>query len=151
MFLDEVIVPTAVATPGMSIAELFRECIDKQVPGIPFRDEFGRLTGKASLRHVLKITCIPDYMVQHAALLGDGLESLSVTSAKARELLALKVDDFVLPDMARVGSKASVAKALAVMERCNTTYLFVADGDDYAGCVSIMGIGAEILAHAAKP
>ena len=151
MFLDEVIVPTAVATPGMSVAELFRECIDKQVPGIPFRDASGRLVGKASIRHVLKITCIPDFMVQHASLLGDGLESLSVTPEKARELLALKVDDFVLATGACLARRASVAKALAVMERNNTTYLFVADGDDYAGCVSIMGISAAIIANAASP
>lgn len=151
MFLDKVTIPTAVATPGMSVAELLHECIDKQVPGIPFRDATGRLSGKASIRHVMKLTCIPDFMVKHAPLLGDDLERLSITPEKARELLRLKVDDFVLPDTAWVTRKASVAKALAVMERSNTTYLFVCDGDHYAGCVSIMGIGAEIIACAGRP
>jgi hypothetical protein len=146
VFLDDVTVPTAVATPGMSVADLFCECIDKQVPGIPFRDRAGHLTGKASIRHVLKMNCIPDYMVQHASLLGDSLESLQVPEIKVRQMLKLKVDDFVLPETVHVSRKASVAKALAVMERHDTTYLFVVDGDDYAGCVSIMGIGAAIIA-----
>ena len=146
MFLDDVTVPTAVATPGMSVADLFCECTDKQVPGLPFRDRNGHLTGKASMRHVLKMNCIPDYMVQHASLLGDALESLQVSDVKVRQLLALKIDDFVLPETVHLSRKASVAKALAVMERHDTTYLFVVDDDDYAGCVSIMGIGATIIA-----
>lgn len=146
MYLDHVTVPTAVATSGMLVADLFRECISKQVPGIPFRDQSGHLTGKASIRHVLKMNCIPDYMVQHASLLGDDLESLRVPDAKIRQMLSLTVDAFVLPETVHVSRKASVAKALAVMERHDTTYLFVVDGDDYAGCVSIMGIGAAVIA-----
>jgi hypothetical protein len=61
--LNELIVPTAVATPGVSVETLFRECAAKQMPGLPFRDASGRIIGKASIRHVLKMTCIPDYPV----------------------------------------------------------------------------------------
>jgi hypothetical protein len=143
--LDDLIVPTAVATPGMKVEALFCECAEKQVPGIPFRDASGRITGKASIRHVLKLTCIPDYMVKHAALLGNTLSSLTLPAEKVRHLLQLDVDPFVLPDMAIVGREAAVAKALAVMERHDTTYLFVIDDDQYHGCVSIMGIAGGIV------
>ena len=147
MELIDLVVPTAVATPGMRVAEVFRECIDKQVPGIPFRDASGRITGKASIRHVLKLNCIPDFMVTHAAILGDQLDGLSIPPEKARQVIGLPIDDFVIPDMAAIGSRAPVAKALAVMERHDTTYLFVIDGDDYRGTISIMGVAAAALAQ----
>jgi hypothetical protein len=146
--LDELIVPTAVAEPGMTVETLFRECIAKQVPGLPFRDRHGHLVGKASIRHVLKLSCIPDYMVTHAALLGNNLEALSIPALKAKSMLSLAVDGFILNDLPVVGRKSPVTKALAVMERHDTTYLFVADGDDYAGCISIMGIAATVIAYA---
>ena len=140
MILADLIVPTAVAAPGMRVEELFRECAQKGVPGIPYRNESGRIIGKASIRHVLKQTCIPDYLVKHATLLGDQSTSLNIPLEKARHVLALKVDPFVLSDSAIIGPRSSVAKALAVMERHDTTYLFVMDGDSYLGCISIMGI-----------
>ena len=145
MQLLDLVVPTAVATPGMRVAEVFRECIDRQVPGIPFRGPNGRITGKASIRHILKLNCIPDFMVTHAALLGDQLDELAIPPEKARYVINLPIDDFVIPDPAVIGSHAPVAKALAVMERNNTTYLFVIDGDDYRGTISIMGIAAAAL------
>ena len=148
MKLDDLIVPTAVATPGMRVEALFRECAAKQVPGIPFGEASGRIVGKASIRHVLKVTCIPDYMVKHAALLGNSLDSLTIPAEKARSILALDVDAFVLADMAVIGPTAPVAKALAVMERHDTTYLFVIDGDDYYGCISIMGIAEAVIRYA---
>lgn len=148
MKLDDLIVPTAVAAPGMTVETLFRECATKQVPGIPFRDASGRIRGKASIRHVLKMNCIPDYLVTHAALLGDTLTSLRMPPEMARHMLQLEVEPFVLPDLAMVGRDAPVAKALAVMERHDTTYLFVIDGDQYHGCISIMGIGEAIIRYA---
>lgn len=144
MNLDDLIVPTAVATPGMPVAELFRECADKQVPGIPFRDASGRIVGKASVRHVLKLHCVPDYLIKHAGVLGNTLAGLTIIEDKARAMLAESVDAFVLPDMAVIGRDAPVAKTLAVMEQHDTTYLFVIDGDDYHGCISIMGIAGAI-------
>lgn len=144
MKLDDLIVPTAVATPGMLVADLFRECAAKQVPGIPFRNAAGRIVGKASVRHVLKLHCVPDYLVKNVGVLGNTLAGLTLIEDKARAMLATPVDAFVLPDMAIVGRDAPVAKTLAVMERHDTTYLFVIDGDDYHGCISIMCIAGAI-------
>lgn len=147
MQLTDLVIPTAVATPGMTVAEVFRECVAQQVPGIPFRDPRGRISGKASIRHVLKLNCIPDFMVTHAALLGDSLEGLTIPPEKAGHVLALPIDPFVLPEPAVIGPGSPVSKALAVMERYGTTYLFVMDGDDYLGTVSIMGIAAAVLSY----
>lgn len=148
MILSELIVPTSVATPGMSVKAFFRECSERGVPGIPFRNASGRIVGKASIRHVLKETCIPDYLVKHASLLGDRNRSLDIPIEKARRVLSMIVDPFVLADSAVIGPESSVAKALAVMERHHTTYLFVIDGDTYLGCISIMGIGECLIRSA---
>lgn len=145
MILAELIVPTTVASPETSVEELFRECSRKNVPGIPFRDKSGRITGKASVRNVLKKTCIPDYLIKHASLLGDRTPNLNIPLEKARQVLSLKVQPFVLADLAIIGPESSVAKALAVMERHDTTYLFVFDDDNYLGCISTMGIGETLV------
>jgi CBS domain-containing protein len=145
MQLTDLIIPTAAASPGMSVAEVFRECVARQVPGIPFRDQRGKITGKASIRHVLKLNCIPDFMVTHATLLGDSLEALSIPPEKARHVLSLPIDAYILPEPAMVGPHSPVSKALAVMERYDTTYLFVTDGTEYLGTVSIMGVAAAVL------
>lgn len=147
MKLLDLVVPTLVATPGMRVEDVFAECVGKQVPGIPFRNASGKIVGKASMRHVLKVTCIPDFMVKHAGLLGDHLERLSVPAEKAQAMLALPVDPFILEDMAVINSEAPLFKALAVMEKHDTTYLFVIDGDHYHGTVSIMGIGRAVLQY----
>lgn len=146
MQLTDLIVPTAVATPRMRVADVFRECIAKQVPGIPFRDAKGHIAGKASIRHVLKLNCIPDFMVTHAAILGDRIDELTIPAEKARYVINLPIDDFIIPDPAIIGPHSPVAKALAVMEKNDTTYLFVIDGDNYLGVISVMGVAAAALA-----
>ena len=49
--------------------------------------------------------------------------------------------------MAVINSEAPLFKALAVMEKHDTTYLFVIDGDEYKGAISIMGIGRAMLEY----
>ena len=151
MKLLDLIVPTAVASPGMLVGDVFRECVSRQVPGIPFRNANGKIIGKASIRHVLKINCIPAFMVKHAGLLGDRLERLMVPSDKAHHMLSLPIDPFVLPDMAVINSEAPVFKALAVMEKHDTTYLFVVDGDEYHGTISIKGMASAVLEYGGIP
>jgi CBS domain-containing protein len=90
-------------------------------------------------------------MVKHASLLGDRLDRLMVPAEKAHHMLALPIDLFVLPDVAVINSAAPVFKALAVMEKHDTTYLFVVDGDEYHGTVSIMGIGSAVLEYGEVP
>ena len=147
MEISSLIIPTAVARPGMTVAEVLRECVRTDVPGIPYRDAEGNIVGKASIRHILKEKCIPDFMVKHSHLLGDELGQLHIQQDHAREILALPIDPFVLPHMAVAGPKNPIAKVLAIMEDVNTTYLFVIDDGEYLGIVTIMGIARAILAQ----
>lgn len=146
MELTELIIPTGEARPGMTVAEVFAECVRRNVPGIPYRDASGRITGKVSMRHVLKETCIPEFVWRHSDLLGDEIPTLKIPEARAQEVLQLPVDPFVLPKAARITSTSPIAKALAVMEDYDTTYIFVVDaGETYRGLVTIMAVAQCML------
>lgn len=148
MQISSLIIPTGVARPGMTVAEVLRECVRTDVPGIPFRNEAGEITGKASIRHILKEKCVPDFMVKHSHLLGDELGQLHIHQEHAREIMALPIEPFVLPHMAVASPSNPIAKVLAIMEDVNTTYLFVIDEEgEYLGIVTIMGIARAILAQ----
>lgn len=145
MELTNFIIPTSTARPGMSVLEVFSECVRADVPGIPFQELDGSITGKASIRHVLKETFIPDFMVKHAHLLGDDIRSLDIPGSQLSEVLPIDIDPFVLPKIAVVNSSVPIAKALATMEDMDTTYLFVIDDGVYKGIVSIMAIARTML------
>jgi predicted transcriptional regulator len=145
MELNSLIIPTGMARPGMTVSEVFSECVRADVPGIPFQAADGSIAGKVSIRHILKETCIPHFMVRHAHLLGDEMRHLGISKEYVSEVLALEVDEYVLSKMAVVSSNTAISKALAVMEGANTGYLFVVDDGEYKGVVSIMGIARTML------
>lgn len=147
MELANLIIPTATARTGMSVLDVFRECVRADVPGIPFVDSSGVVSGKASIRHVLKENFIPEFMVTHSHLLGDEIEHLEIPDVVLSKVLPLKIDDLVLTDYASISSSAPVAKALARMEKHDTTYLFVIDDGDYKGIITIMDIARAMLSQ----
>ena len=150
MNLSDLATPTPCAYPGMSVRELFEACVQVQMPGLPFRDHDGRITGKASIRHVLKMTALPDYLIQHAELLGDDIRHLRFPEIRCGEILAMTLDQFVLPQLPRINPEAPVSKALAYMEQQDTTYIFVIEGDIYYGALSIMSLAQRMLEKACK-
>ena len=113
MRLLDIIVPTGVAKARMPVRAVFEECVRRNVPGIPFVDDEGQVSGRVSIRHTLKQTCIPKYMVKAAHLLGDSLLHVSIPEVLAREVLDMQVDPFVLENIASVTSESPVVKALA--------------------------------------
>ena len=137
---------TAIAVPGMTVRELFRECIRADVPGIPFRNARGEIIGKASMRYVMRESCIPEFMIRHAQLLGERVDALAMPEEKARRMLDKHVEEFVLPDYAVITPNSSMTKALAVMEKHDTTYLFLVDEHhQYHGTISVMHIASRLL------
>ena len=73
------------------------------------------------------------------------MRHLGISKEYVSEVLALEIDEYVLPKMAVVNSNTAISKALAVMEGANTGYLFVVDKGEYRGVVSIMGIARKML------
>lgn len=145
MQLLDIVVPTGMAHAGMKVGDVFAECVACNVPGIPFADEKGRITGRVSIRHTLKMTCIPEYMVKGAHLLGDAIDHLAVRDDEVRYLLDLPVDGFVLEDVAHLSAASPIVKALSVMEYYNTGYIFLCDDEAYKGIVTRMGIARLLL------
>lgn len=146
MKIRNMIVPTRTADAGTTVGELFEECLRCQVPGLPFRDETGRISGKLSIRDILKNSCLPDYLITHAHLMGDHLNLLTIPEAKARHVLTLPVHHFVLPDYASIDSESPVIKAIAVMEHYQTGYIFIIDDQQYRGIVTYLSIARRMLA-----
>ena len=137
---------TAVAYPGMKVRELFRACIKADVPGIPYRDHSGEIVAKASIRHVMRESCIPEFMIRHAQLLGERVDALAIPEEKAMRMLDKDVDEFVLSDMAVITPNSSMTKAMAVMEKHDTTYMFLVDENhEYHGTISIMHIASRLM------
>jgi len=147
MLLRQLAVPVPCAYPGMKVADLFDACVKAQMPGLPFRDADGHLSGKASIRHILKMTALPDYLVKHAELLGDDIRHLRLPEIHCAEILNRTIDDFILPQLPSINPGAPVSKALAVMEQQDTTYIFVMEGDECFGAISIMSLAQQMLSH----
>lgn len=145
--LMSIAINTGVARPGMTVGEVFEECVRKNVPGIPFCDNEDRFLGRVSIRHTLKSTCIPQYIVDAASFLGDHLNNVSIADSLSKKILSLPVDNFVLEDMATISPVAPVVKALAVMEKYNTGYIFLIDKGVYKGIVTRMGIARLMLRY----
>lgn len=143
--LTEIITRTRVARAGMSVAEVFEECVEHRVPGIPFCNWRNEVVGRVSLRHTLKMTCIPEYMVKGAHLLGDMIEAVRIPDVWAKEVLQMPAEHFVLEPLAIVTSAAPVVKALAMMEHFNSSYAFVVDNGEYKGIVTRMWIASLML------
>jgi len=145
MHLLDIVVPTGIARTGMSVADVFAECVARNVPGIPFVDDEGKVIGRVSIRHTLKMTCIPEFMVKGAHLLGDAIDHLALKDDEIRYLLDLPVERFVLEDVAHLSASSPIVKALSVMEHYNTGYIFLCDDDQYKGMVTRMGIAKLLL------
>jgi CBS domain len=146
MELKNVLIPTGVARPGMTVREGFRECLRCAVPGIPYVDESGKVVGRLSIRETLRRACIPDVMVKYADLLGDKPGCLMVSAEHAPELLDLPLLPFVKFEVARITPNCAVATAVALMERHTTNYLFVIDSQDhYVGVVTVWSIARRML------
>lgn len=142
--IEQILVPTMIIEPGMHVRELFLECHRAQVQALPYRDETGRLAGRVTLKNVLRVSCLPEYMVNLASLLGPQLSCVDSAEAKAREILRNPVEPYVQALPATIESSAALIKALAVMEKNDTSYIFVVDQGQYRGVITIQAIAHQM-------
>jgi CBS domain-containing protein len=144
MKLKQVLIPTRVATAGMTVREVFAECSRANIPALPFCTRTGRIRGRVTLKNILKISCLPEYMVKEARILGDQMSCMDDVEAKAKQLLDNPVDPYVQDPSLSLNSDATVLKALAIMEQNDTSYLFVVDDGQYQGIVTIQGLARTL-------
>ncbi len=145
MKIENIIIPTGTARPGMKVREGFRECLRCGVPGIPFVNETGQVAGIFSIRETLRRACIPEIMVNYADLLGDTTSCVEIPEQHVRQLLELALDGFVREEHVDVSLDTTVVKAVALMEKHSLNYLFVHDDGKYVGVVTIWSIARRML------
>jgi len=138
--LNDIIVQTAIAHAGCTVEDIFTECMKRRVGGLPYRNDDGEIVGKVSVRHTLKETCVPDYMVKGAHILGDELQAVRMSREFIDEVLTHSVEQYVLKDYTVLPPNAPLIKALATFEQNDTEYVFVMDGSNYLGAVTRIGI-----------
>ena len=147
MRLMHALVETEVARPGMSVGEALRICVRFGLPGIPFLDENGRIGGRFSVRHVFLVHSIPSDMIKGAHLIGHDARHLEHPDRHYIELFQRTIDDLILPEIASLASDAQVTKAMALMEKLNSSYLFIVDQGRYRGVVTRLGLTRALLEH----
>lgn len=145
MKLENLAIPTDVMRQGMHVSDFLRECVKRDVPGIPYVDEQGVIAGRISIRHCFKESCVPHYIINAAHLLGDNIDSVNIPDVAASELLQSPVERFLLAQYPAASSSSPVIKGLAIMEQLNTSYIFLIDGGNYRGVVTRMGIARRII------
>ncbi len=150
MDLKEVLIATKMAHAGMLVREVFDECGRAHVQALPFCDNAGRITGRVTLKNVMKFSCLPEHMVELAHLLGTHLSCIGHAEEKVLEVMRNPVEPYVRAVLGTISSDAPVIKALASMEQKDTSYIFVVDDNVYKGIVTIQGI-AQAMAKLDVP
>lgn len=138
-------IPTRVAQAGMTVRDLFVECARANTPALPYCDDSGRITGRVSLKNILIKTCLPEFMVESARMLGDQLSHMQDMGSETRHILDSPIDPYVQKPHASLTSDSLAVKALALMEHSDTNYVFVVDEGHYLGVITISGL-AGVLA-----
>lgn len=145
MKLENIVQKTGVVTDAMTISDGFRECVKYNVPGLPYVDSAGKVTGSFCIRKTLLSACIPNVMVAYADLLGDDPGCLKIPEQHALKVLSLPANSFLDKEVVAITSDTAVAKTVALMEKHQINYVFVIDRKKYIGTVTIDAIARRML------
>jgi CBS-domain-containing membrane protein len=144
MRIDQIMIATKTATRDMSVREFVIECTRANTPGLPFTTPSGRISGRVTLKNVIKKSCLPDYIVETARILGDQLNCLDYIEGKTKEMMDSTVESFVQEPHLTIKSDAAALKALAMMEQNDTSYIFVMDDGHYRGVATIQSLARKL-------
>ncbi|MEA3410000.1 MAG: CBS domain-containing protein [Pseudomonadota bacterium] len=150
MQLKDVVIHTNVIAAGMTVKDIFDECIRVQVQALPFCDSAGAIKGRVTLKNIMKVSCLPEYMVELAPVLGAQLSCVQDAEAKVQEVLNNPVEPYIQSPHVSISSESPTIKALAIMEKNDTSYVFIVDDGTYRGIVTIQGI-ARTMASLESP
>ncbi|MCU7852923.1 MAG: CBS domain-containing protein [Candidatus Thiodiazotropha sp. (ex Monitilora ramsayi)] len=151
MLVSDVMIRSKVVKSGMLVRDVFAECGRAHVQALPFVDGKGEISGRVTLKNIMEFSCLPEHMVDMAPLLGSFLSCVNNAEEKVKEVLCSTVDKYVRETGQFIDSSAPAIKALAFMEKNDTSYLFVVDAGQYMGVVTIQGIAARMSEMAECP
>ena len=144
MKLEQILTPTKTATQGMSVRDFIAECTRANTPGLPFCTRSGRISGRVTMKHIFKTSCLPDYIVESARILGDDCSCIDDIEGRIKQMMECPVDPFVQEPHLSLPSDGTALKALALMEQSDTSYIFVVDDGQYQGVITIQSIATLI-------
>ena len=144
MNVKQVLIPTKVVMAGMTVREVFQECSRVNTPSLPFCDDNGRITGRVTLKNILTRSCLPEFMIELAIVLGEQLSHMQDMGVETRQLLDSPADSYVQESHISLTSDSPAVKALAMMERSDTSYIFVVDEGCYLGVVTIHSLASAL-------
>ncbi|MEJ1297614.1 MAG: CBS domain-containing protein [Candidatus Sedimenticola sp. (ex Thyasira tokunagai)] len=144
MLVKDCIIETGVVRRGMLVRDVFAECGRTHVQALPVLSEKGKITGRVTLKSIMKFSCLPEYMVELAPLLGSFLSCVDNAEEKVNQVLCSQVDPYVLKAGTFIDPDAPAIKALAMMEKSDTSYLFVVAEGQYLGIITIQGIAERM-------
>jgi CBS domain-containing protein len=145
MKLLDVITPTNCIRPGMTILDVFQECVRCKVPVLPYCDESGKVVGRLALRHILRISSLPDYALESAHLLGDIGVHPDFGHSHFKRLMEHPAEEYILTNNVEVSPKSSVQKILALMENSGRNHAFVVEDGKYRGVLTRVAVTDLIL------
>ena len=146
MDLQRVLIKTITIQPGMSVRDVFTECGKLHIHALPYMDQDGVISGRLTLKNIMKFSCLPEHMVELAHLLGNQMSCIDNAEEKAREIICNPIEPYVRKLGETIISSEPLIKALAIMERNETSYIFVMDEGEYIGQITIQGI-AQVMSN----
>ena len=120
-------------------------CVAEGVPALPYVNSKGERRGFISLSGIMHHGCLPNYMVELANVLGNHLTCLKDARGKIKDLMEHPIEPYVSKPLHSITSDTPVIKALAILEKYHSSFLFVYDGDNYRGVVTSQGIAQRML------
>jgi CBS domain-containing protein len=145
MKLQRLAVMTGVMHKGLSLRDFLEEAVRCNVPGLPFVDENGHISGRVSIRDVFKRIAVPSSYLRLVDAIGDVTNRLDMSERRILESIARPVEAYVLESIPSVSPASSLIKALAIMEAYDTHYIFLIEDDRYMGIVTRMVIADRLL------
>ena len=145
MKLQRLAVMTGVMHKGLTLRDFFEEAVRCNVPGLPFVDENGHISGRVSIRDVFKRIAVPSSYLRLVDAIGDMTNRLDMSERRILEAMARPVEDYVLERLPSVSPASSLIKALAIMEAYDTHYIFLIEDDRYMGIVTRVVIADRLL------
>ncbi len=150
MNISDIILPTSCIQEGDSVKYFFELCIREKVPALPFIDKDGNIKGFVTLKEVMGRDCLPNYLVELAGILSNDMNCVSRATEKITRLFRKTVDEYLEEPVLFIASDAILIRVVALMEKHDTDFLFVADdgqncSDNYRGIVTRHAVARKML------
>jgi len=138
----DVIMPTPIIHQGDTVKTFFSLCVENQVLALPFCTrqsgdcDTHHISGFVSLKSAMGKDCIPNYMIDMATILHDDLDCKEQTLDKIKNLLCKPVETYLDENIFFVSPETKMVRVIALMEKFNSSWLFVAEEGQYKGIIT---------------